>query len=258
MITFRRAFVSIADVFLDEEVEELGVDIVNYLHRLKPIPGLSWSERHCLLIDLRQDAPDLMAQIGAHARQQIRRAQQKDGVSCERLNTESTASLGEFCDAYNTFADQKGQPRIPLRRLTLLAKGGILEVTRAATPAGMPLAWHAYVCAAGRTRLMFSCSHFRNHHDSASRSLIGRANRLLHWHDMLEFKQKGFTLYDMGGWHHAGTDPELVRINQFKSEFGGYVAPSYSCKHPLTLKGRIFFQLWRLSRTWEALRKRAR
>jgi hypothetical protein len=184
-----------------------------------------------------------MAGIATNARYEIRRAEQKDGVRCERWNAQSEASLRQFCDAFNAFAAEKGQPTVDLRRLRVLADGGILHITRAATKDDVPLTWHAYLCVGGRARLLHSCSLHRSSDDVAFRGLIGRANRYLHWSDMLLFKNEGFAMYDMGGWHLAGTDPELVRINEFKGKFGGDIVPCYSCKRPLTAKGRILSRL---------------
>jgi hypothetical protein len=258
MIVARRGFVSLGNVFLDEESDRLDVDIVTYVHRLHPLDALSWDKTHTLMIDLRKDAEALLAEIAANTRYKIRRAEQRDHIGWECFQTPSPACLEEFCDAFNAFAAQKGQPRVDLRLLSLLAAGGILELSRATTARGLPLAWHSYVCVTGRARLLHSCSLFRSSDDSAFRNLIGRANRLLHWRDMLQFKDKGFVSYDLGGWHRAGTDPELVRINQFKGEFGGTVVPCYSCKRPLTPRGRLVLRLWRLSREWGGMLRPSR
>jgi hypothetical protein len=249
MIVARRGLLTIGYVFLDEEIDRPNVDVVSYVHRLKPIDHLAWEERHTRLIDLRKDADALMGGIAPNTRYEIRRAEQKDGVRGTRWDTSSEAALREFCDAFNAFADQKGQPRVDLKRLGLLAAGGILQITRAAAADDVPLVWHAYLCVGERTRLLHSCSHHRDSDDSAVRGLIGRANRYLHWSDLLQFKEAGYALYDLGGWHQAGTDPELVRINQFKERFGGEVVPCYSGKRPLTVKGRISSRLWRLLRS---------
>jgi hypothetical protein len=92
--------------------------------------------------------------------------------------------------------------------------------------------------AGHRCRLLFSASHFRGQGETALRSLIGRANRLLHWRDLVAFKQQGFNCYDWGGWH-AGTEEVLVRINQFKESFGGDRCPLYDSKLGVSWMGRL-------------------
>ena len=47
-------------------------------------------------------------------------------------------------------------------------------------------------------RLLYSASHFRATSDSGERNRIGRANRLLHWHEIITLKDLGFELYDLG------------------------------------------------------------
>lgn len=53
---------------------------------------------------------------------------------------------------------------------------------------------------------------------------IGKANKLLHYEDMLHFKSLGIKTYGFGGyWTDKETD-QLQGINKFKSSFGGEVA----------------------------------
>jgi len=53
---------------------------------------------------------------------------------------------------------------------------------------------------------------------AVERRLIGWLNRLLHWRDMLWFRENGFVTYDWGG---AGISPDVVNITRFKMGFGG-------------------------------------
>jgi hypothetical protein len=74
----------------------------------------------------------------------------------------------------------------------------------------------------GRVRLIRSASLFRET-GHEERQKIGRANRLLHFHDILLFQQEGLGLYDLGGYYpdKAPLNAELKRINEFKESFGG-------------------------------------
>jgi hypothetical protein len=58
---------------------------------------------------------------------------------------------------------------------------------------------------------------------SGQQRAISRANRLLYWHDMLIFRDKGFNIFDLGGYYPdwAPADPHMKRINEFKASFGG-------------------------------------
>ncbi len=72
------------------------------------------------------------------------------------------------------------------------------------------------ICDREEARLLHSASCFRE--ESADQSLIGRANKRLHWEDIKYFKQKGLLRYDWGGI----SDFENPNgIDEFKLKFGG-------------------------------------
>ncbi len=48
--------------------------------------------------------------------------------------------------------------------------------------------------------------------EAADRNLIGRANRLLHWHDIRLFREQGFELYDFG---HTDDLRRLIQVENF-------------------------------------------
>jgi len=86
---------------------------------------------------------------------------------------------------------------------------------------------------------LHSASLFREYSDTPTRNLIGRANRNLHWHDLLRYKEAGVPLFDFGGWYDGRDDEEQLRINAFKEEFGGRVVREFHCAVPASLRGRI-------------------
>jgi lipid II:glycine glycyltransferase (peptidoglycan interpeptide bridge formation enzyme) len=90
---------------------------------------------------------------------------------------------------------------------------------------------------------MYSASLFRESNDGAFRNLIGRANRLLHWDDILFFKNKKYLIYDVGGISIDTTDKEKQAINKFKSCFGGDMVKEYKSFIPLSIKGWIYLIL---------------
>jgi lipid II:glycine glycyltransferase (peptidoglycan interpeptide bridge formation enzyme) len=80
--------------------------------------------------------------------------------------------------------------------------------------------------------------------------LIGRANRWLHWQDMLRLKQMGLERYDWGGLFEDDSTPERAGINSFKKHFGGRQERTYDCTVPVTLRGRIYLPLRDAWRRW--------
>ena len=71
----------------------------------------------------------------------------------------------------------------------------------------------------GLTVYLGSNVDFRNC-SNESRAKIGRANKSLHWFEILKSKQLGFELYDFGG---LSLDGKTDNIDRFKKSFGGYL-----------------------------------
>lgn len=83
------------------------------------------------------------------------------------------------------------------------------------------LVMHSYLYddTSGIAFLYTSSSLFREEDDSKKRSLIGRANRYLHFEDMKYFKKMRYKIYDWGGY---GSEEENATrgIDAFKDSFG--------------------------------------
>ena len=79
----------------------------------------------------------------------------------------------------------------------------------------------------------------------ASATRIGRANRLLHWHEILTLKDLGFELYDLGGIPLDSADQEKNDIARFKLEFGGKLLVEYNGVLPTNVVGRMLVPLAR-------------
>jgi lipid II:glycine glycyltransferase (peptidoglycan interpeptide bridge formation enzyme) len=119
------------------------------------------------------------------------------------------------------------------------------------------LAASSYLLTPSRVRGLWAGAAYRSTTDQTRRTLIGRANRLLYWRDMLRFKQAGFSIFDFGGFYAGSEDEERLRVNGFKLEFGGQVLNEFNCEIGITAKGKLM--LWTLrQRGARAQRKRSR
>lgn len=58
--------------------------------------------------------------------------------------------------------------------------------------------------------------------------LIGIANKLLTYEDMLYFRSQGFSSFDFGGYALGTNDHQLQGINRFKKMFGGELHQLYT------------------------------
>jgi hypothetical protein len=98
--------------------------------------------------------------------------------------------------------------------------------------------YHANYRDQRRARELYLPSLYRKLSEKAARNLIGRANRYLTWSDILRYKEQGLKSFDFGGWY-PGTDPGMLKINEFKRGFGGQVLREYQCEQVLTFKGWV-------------------
>ena len=166
------------------------------------------------------------------------------------------SKLDEFCAFYDAFARQKALG--PSYRQWLLAacKARQLALTSASRNSET-LVWPAYVTCGKAARLQYSGSCFRNR-ESHYHARVGRANRWLHWKDMLRFKEMGIERYDWGGLFEDESAPERAGINSFKRDFGGQQVCTYNCTVPTTVRGRIYLPLRGAWHRWKSARSAER
>lgn len=164
---------------------------------------------------------------------------EKYGIACSFTNNVSL-----FATFYNQFAvnrkidvtsERRLQEMLPFLKITVASQNGIM------------LAAHSYLTdeQKGIVRLMHAAS--QRLVPEGDKQLSGRANKLLHYFDMLQFKQQGYTVYDFGGYAKDTTDIGLQGINKFKLSFGGKVVecknyssyPYYILKKIAAATGRL-------------------
>jgi len=234
------------EVWYDEEPSgDPGVDIVGYRYRNAPIEDARYTPFLSLVTDLSVGEDAIAEQFGKDCRYKIRRAETKDGLHMEFI-TNSESRLDEFRAFFDAFARQKSVAPSDHQWLVAACKARQLVLT-SARQNGEALVWHAYVMFGTTAGLQYSGSCFRNR-ENDYRALVGRANRWLHWREMLRFKEMGIQRYDWGGLFEDESVPERAGINNFKRDFGGRQVRTYDCTVPVTLRGRIYLPLrdaWR-------------
>jgi hypothetical protein len=234
------------EVWYDEEPPRNGgVDIVQYRQREAPVSGARVVPFLSLVTDLSPSKEEIASRFGKDCRYKIRRAEARDGLGMEYFD-DPGERLDEFCAFYDAFASEKSIWLSDRRWLAAACDAGQLVLTSVWRD-GEALAWHAYLVCGKAAWLQYTASSFRNRGND-HRALVGRANRWLHWKEMLRFKQSGIERYDWGGLFEDETDPGNAGINRFKRDFGGREVRSYDCTLPVTVKGRIWLALrdaWR-------------
>lgn len=239
MLLYRSRFLLRGEVWYDGEPDERAVDWVVYHQRCSPVPRARCKPFHTLVIDLSPSPEDLLGQMASSNAYKIRRARDRDGISCHTKDPANRAVMDEFEQVYNRFAGGKGLGRLPRAELEPLAKAGALEISVARDSLGQPLVYHAHYRGPHRSRLLHSASLYRELDQSSARNTIGRANRYLFWWDMLRHREQGLKCYDFGGWYPGQDDAGLLEVNRFKEGFGGRVVREFECEQIRSLKGWV-------------------
>jgi hypothetical protein len=251
VILLRGRVVVYGEVWFEEEPPaNAAVDIVVYRYRRAPIANARTTPLHSLCTDLCGPSDAIAAQFNATCRRHIRHAEAKDGLRHEVIaEAEAVDGLEEFSAFYDTFARQKVLRPADRHWLARAAAERRL-VLSCASRDGTRLVWHAHLRSGRTVSLAYSASWFRGM-DGDYRSLVGRANRWLHWRDMLCFQEAGVHCYDWGGMFENESTPERAGINRFKRDFGGQPVHSYECTVAASARGRIWLSLRDAWRGWQ-------
>lgn len=185
-------------------------------------PGDGFSQFKTQVISLRVSPGVLFGSLSSNTRYKIRRAE-REGYTPLLAREPTSSDIKAFCAFFNPFAAHKKLHPANLSKLNALRAKQSLILSSVTDRQGETVAMHAYVVDAGleRLRLLYSASHFRISASSEERNAIGRANRLLHWHEIETLSRAGYSAYDLGGIPMKDDDPEKNAIARFKSEFGG-------------------------------------
>ena len=184
-------------------------------------------------LDVTED--DILKGFTSTVRNEVRRSER------ENVQFGFIDNLDDFRQFHNNFANAKG---------TYLADMGLIEgykdnlLITCAKLGRKILAAHAYLCDSqtNMVRLLFS-SNIRLTED-IDLNFIGRANKFLHFKDMLYFKEIGYLIYDFGGFAFNTDDKQRQGINTFKQSFGGELVENTDYQSYLYwLSSKLFYSL---------------
>ncbi|ULQ54437.1 GNAT family N-acetyltransferase [Flavihumibacter fluvii] len=186
-----------------------------YLHvknrKDKIIPGFS-DITYTVENDLTLDHDTMYAGFQKSLRQQIRQSEEA-GIKCYFHD-----DIDGFVSFFNDFAASKNLPPTSKRRIEEME--GFLKLSYAELD-GMVLVAHSTLVDEKNKIVRAFHSASKRLDDSFDKSLIGKANKVLHYRDMTHFKELGYEVYDFGGYTENTEDKALQGINNFKLLFGG-------------------------------------
>lgn len=246
-IEWRHRGLRFREAWAEESVGRHGADIVRYRSRSEPLTRASCSLFVTLCTDLSLDPGELFATLHETARYHVRRGLTRDAFVIDRCLQPEVSMFREFMAFHTDFATRRGLAPLDLSLFRAYLDAGRLLLSRAEGPDGRALVWHAHVLGPGMARFVAGASGYRSLDDTAARAVVGRANRSLHWDDMMALRSAGTRIYDWGGWYTGSHDDALAAINRFKAQFGGREASTYDCLVAGSTLGRVFLISRRLA-----------
>jgi len=217
ILKFKKKYLSVYQVFFAKKPNFYNWLTTYYIQALSKddFIGFKRTPKYTKIIDL--TVGDFEKNFDKNTSYEIRRAI-KDEVVCQVSN-----NLLEFILMYNNFVVDKGlTTKISEDEMLCYSESLILTNGRKLT--GENLVYHSYIVdeSLKRVRLLHSTSKIYSQNELASeKAFVGRANRLLHLSDMNYFRDKGYEIYDFGGYAFETSDSSLKGINAFKDSFGG-------------------------------------
>jgi lipid II:glycine glycyltransferase (peptidoglycan interpeptide bridge formation enzyme) len=206
-------------------------DLIRYLRVLSPkinkkniITDLDYT----ILTDLRESEDSLLSKIKKNVAYEIKRAK-NENIKISRFFSkdllEHNDILNDFELVYFEFSKLIGLNEVEKAydkpTINSYIENDCFLLTCAEYENGK--VYHAYVCDDKNTVLIFSASDFRS--GNVDKALAGRANKLLHWNDILYFKENGLFLYD---WGNISSIDNPNGIDRFKMSFGGTPTKIYN------------------------------
>lgn len=194
-----------------------------------------------LCIDLYKTEEELRKDMNKSTRYQINKAS-RDNLRIEHLTAPTTKETLEFIEFFNSFAKEKGIELCREDKVKSLKENNNLIISNVYHENGSKLVSHLYMADGSRATMLYSCSGRFTETDIPHRE-VGRANRYLHWQDILFLKEENYKVYDFLGLSRDKDDKAQQNINDFKKGFGGRVEINYQSIIPQTKKGLLMILL---------------
>lgn len=220
MLLVRRYFlgVPIKTIFFAKKINLFDAfSLKQFVHSffIKKVWGFKYDVGYTLHSDLSLTEDVLLQQFSSTCRNEVRRSI-KDGIVCSEQK-----NIDEYISFFNDFASQKAINGVDAKRVASYGKNFIVFK---AELDGEVLAMHSLLVDYDSSIVLLLTSANARFEDSKKRTIIGRANRYLHYYEMLYFKEHGLKIYDWGGIAKEDdvvVNPGLKGVNDFKLSFGG-------------------------------------
>jgi hypothetical protein len=211
------------------------IDLVELKSSHRKVSILSISS-HTLFVNLLENESDIFKNIKKTTKYEINRALDKDQINCSFNYHPNIYDIEIFENFYNKFAKRSGLGKLNINIISRYLLNDKIILTSASFNNKI-LVYHCYLNVGKMIRLLKSANNFDE--ENISKNIVSRANRLLHWKDILEFKEQNFNIYDFGGIYLGKRNKKLISITEFKLNFSQHPIELYDCIKPITIVGFI-------------------
>ena len=244
LINRKKLFIKISELFFENNYDKIDLDncdiIIVSQSSKKTKNSLEYITLH---IDLQKSEEILRSQIHKNTRYKISRCDRRDQLITTIIDNPTEKDLNTFIKFYNEFSKMKSLAPANKNKLHSLNEVGALSIGLIKDDKGSVLCSHSHIVSDQRARLLYSSSLYRGIKDSSKRNLIGRANRLLHWKEIIHYKNASCIIYDFGGIS-AINESEQDQIDLFKIAFGGDIVVEYNQRIGISILGKLILKIY--------------
>lgn len=239
--TYRKKGIRITQVWYpdQEKIKNVRTDLVFYHGVAKADDSRRRISTafHTLMTDLTAREEELLGKINKNVRYEIRRNKKEDAeyrIFTSKDLKEDPQTVAAFAEMYELMYEEKGmKANFNHNQLAAYLAADCFVLTGIYT-SGKPVVFHSYIMGDKEVRLLHSVSDFRS--SEADANFVARANKRLHYEDMLFWKKEGKERYDWGG---VSSLENPNGIDAFKFKFGGEPLTYYNIYEGVSWIGRL-------------------
>lgn len=229
---YKKYCLSITKIYFSDVIIETNSDLDIYKQYLgKDV--ISNDCFHTLIIDLNQSVENIRMNIRKNYIHRINQAVKKHGIDIKYIDQPNLIQLDEFIKRYNNVAITKGYTKINHNNFLKLRNNILISF---AIYNKEIICGHLYIYDEKRIR---QCNSFilNSLNSESIKNISSKANKYLHYSDILYSKKKNFKTFDLGGIFNL--DPITKGVTIFKLGFSNKIEKSYGFMLGKNLKGKL-------------------
>ena len=229
---YKKRFIKYNKLYFAEKIINTNADIIKYIQYSNN--NYNYLDSFfTLIIDLNNSEEEIRRNIRTNYIHRINQAVKIHDIKVEYYNKPDISDLNTFVKRYNKISDNKGYAKIKTEDLSRIKDNIVISY---ALYNYKIICGHLYIYDQQRFRQLNS--YIENDLDGFPISKISsKANKYLHYQDILYAKKKKFLIFDFGGIFNV--DSRTLGITIFKLGFSKNIECSYNLTIANTFRGKI-------------------